>query len=53
MMSFWSYFLQKRTIFAQINPKTAEGGSNPGFYVTFNIIINHIFPEKFIEIALH
>ena len=28
----------------------SKGGVKPCFFVTFNIIISHIFPENFIEI---
>ena len=34
------------------NPKMPGGrGRSPVFFVTFNIILKHIFPENFIEIS--
>ena len=58
-----SNFTKTRVFGDRLNPNTPEeGGSNrflknvsstervePWFFVTFNIILKHIFPENFIE----
>ena len=31
---------------------SSKGRVKPWFFVTFNIIIRHVFPENFIEISL-
>ena len=61
---FWNFFVNKFFLL-NLNPKTAAAGvrvgrgvskgvsskerEKPWFFVTFNIILRHIFPENFIE----
>ena len=65
---FRFYFIFIFSVFLEINPKTAGGGSiwlppcgfsksvsckermKPWFFVTFNIIVSHIFPEDLLKL---